>query len=332
MAETELSRMQSEVQGSFTDIPAGSTVQPCPSWIELRFVPKPMPEPAPSEPGSGEQTFKDRYLWVLKVNGSKHGDGKLDMRKGSVIRYDDLPCGTCSIEIDFPSFGSGVRAFWRKDWPSHVTVKKVEFKDLKTGMVHIFDIINELRAVAEYMAAEMKNNAASGHAWFMSAQNTAGQVPGVGALNKGAALAHWTERVAPGRPWDHKPHFTSQKIGETKPGSWHTWGEWEYFLDAWSNIHYGYVGRAAGFSRDTLLLGANAQQLVHSVTGGGTTGGDPEQDALAIKMGSDMYDQGATITPELLIEKVVRTPQFDRRPHSYESATGAGDQATLRKR
>ncbi|WP_370865971.1 polymorphic toxin type 44 domain-containing protein [Chondromyces apiculatus] len=39
--------------------------------------------------------------------------------------------------------------------------------------------------------------------------------------------------------------------------SWHTWGEWEYCFDVWSNIHYGYVGRAAGFDRQTLIDGSN---------------------------------------------------------------------------
>nr|ADH04655.1 unknown [Chondromyces crocatus] len=201
---------------------------------------------------------------------------------------------------------------------------------METGKVHYFDIINEVRAVAEYMAAEMKNNAASWHAKHMALQNSSAQVPVLGSGNQTVAYLALIERVAPGRPWDHKDHFTSRQIGETVPGRWHTWGEWEYFHDVWSNIHYGYVGRASGFSERTLIDGANAQQQVHSWWTGKTSRGDPEQDSLAVSMGCRMYDSGTPVTPEALIQKVVQTPQFDRRPHSYESA--ATGQKTLRKR
>ena len=35
----------------------------------------------------------------------------------------------------------------------------------------------------------------------------------------------------------------------------------EYYYDIWSNIHYGYVGMAAGFDEDTLQWGHNLNWL-----------------------------------------------------------------------
>ncbi|AKA26790.1 polymorphic toxin type 44 domain-containing protein [Pseudomonas chlororaphis] len=78
------------------------------------------------------------------------------------------------------------------------------------------------------------------------------------ALGKKAkALAIWTERVGQGRAWDHKPIL--QKLFGEYP--WHKQGAYEYFYDIWSNIHYGYVGVAGGFSESVLLDGAGVEQI-----------------------------------------------------------------------
>ena len=77
------------------------------------------------------------------------------------------------------------------------------------------------------------------------------------AMKKAQALAIWTERVGQNRPWDHKP-----KIQELFPGARHKQGRYEYYFDIWSNIHYGYVGTAVGFSESLLFDGAGAEQIV----------------------------------------------------------------------
>ncbi|AZD22994.1 hypothetical protein C4K24_3694 [Pseudomonas chlororaphis subsp. aurantiaca] len=77
------------------------------------------------------------------------------------------------------------------------------------------------------------------------------------ALGKRAkALAIWTERVGQNRPWDHKP-IIRRSIG----GIWHKQGDYDYFYDIWSNIHYGYVGMAGGLSESVLLDGAGIEQI-----------------------------------------------------------------------
>ncbi|MBA6091225.1 PAAR domain-containing protein [Pseudomonas monteilii] len=74
--------------------------------------------------------------------------------------------------------------------------------------------------------------------------------------NTAAAMALWTERVGQNRPWDHKA-----AIAEQFGGAWQKQGEVDFFYDIWSNIHYGYVGRAGGLSESVLLDGAGLEQI-----------------------------------------------------------------------
>ncbi|MGY4527853.1 putative Zn-binding protein involved in type VI secretion [Pseudomonas sp. TE21394] len=74
--------------------------------------------------------------------------------------------------------------------------------------------------------------------------------------NTAAAMALWTERVGQNRPWDHKAAI-AQQFG----GAWQKQGEVDFFYDIWSNIHYGYVGRAGGLSESVLLDGAGLEQI-----------------------------------------------------------------------
>lgn len=41
---------------------------------------------------------------------------------------------------------------------------------------------------------------------------------------------------------------------------WHQLGAFEIYYDCWSNIHYGYVGKACAFSDSDLLDGAGLEQ------------------------------------------------------------------------
>ena len=81
-----------------------------------------------------------------------------------------------------------------------------------------------------------------------------------------------TAVVRPGGPWDHKPQLQRMfQLDDPHQCAWRPSaafdrrcdfhfpiegdGEHEYYYDIWSNIHYGYVGRAAGFSALELQLG-----------------------------------------------------------------------------
>jgi hypothetical protein len=71
------------------------------------------------------------------------------------------------------------------------------------------------------------------------------------------ALMLWTGKVMQDAEWDHKPKLRRLfPSPTTRTSVWHTYGSTQYFHDIWSNIHYGYVGAAAGFTDAVLLDGA----------------------------------------------------------------------------
>ncbi|CRL48497.1 polymorphic toxin type 44 domain-containing protein [Pseudomonas sp. URMO17WK12:I11] len=92
--------------------------------------------------------------------------------------------------------------------------------------------------------------------WYAQVGATSPQA--IGAANAAAAMALWTERVGQGRKWDHKVPLAEMYNGVV----YHKQGDYDYFYDIWSNIHYGYVGRAGGLSESVLLDGAGAEQIV----------------------------------------------------------------------
>ncbi|MFI6698967.1 SpvB/TcaC N-terminal domain-containing protein [Streptomyces sp. NPDC050509] len=116
--------------------------------------------------------------------------------------------------------------------------------------------------IAVLMAREMSINSRSGPVQKMHEINT---VQGVTKwvkpnwyADKAAALAAWKEFVKTGGPWDHKGQIAAlngNKVNNSTsiPGT----GFWMRD-DFWSNVHYGYVGTAAGFSPEVLLGAASA--------------------------------------------------------------------------
>jgi hypothetical protein len=72
------------------------------------------------------------------------------------------------------------------------------------------------------------------------------------------AMALWTKQVGQNMEWDHKPKLRAMYNGAVR----HKQGEYEYYYDIWSNIHYGYVGVSGGLSESVLLDGAGAEQIV----------------------------------------------------------------------
>lgn len=93
---------------------------------------------------------------------------------------------------------------------------------------------------------------------------------------KCAALLKWIEMVNTNQPWDHKLKINEmfRSLGVHKPlesgndslGFYHKYQYHDYYLDVWSNIHYGFVGRYCGFSKSLLLTGSNIQQMISDVS------------------------------------------------------------------
>ncbi|MGJ7909002.1 polymorphic toxin type 44 domain-containing protein [Actinopolyspora sp. H202] len=115
------------------------------------------------------------------------------------------------------------------------------------------------------------------------------------------ALAMWAGKVAPGQEWDHKPimaekfNLESQKEFDFKvPGQ-----DRSVSYDIWSNIHYGYVGRAAGIDSETLITGASIGEVV---------GQDDVGDQATMRAGIELYEKyGDSLTKDQLRQKVMET-------------------------
>ncbi|NJN74196.1 MAG: hypothetical protein HC799_16040 [Limnothrix sp. RL_2_0] len=77
-------------------------------------------------------------------------------------------------------------------------------------------------------------------------------------LMKGLAYAYWAWLVKPGGKWDHKPSI-NPTLGlyslDAPQGK-------QYFNDIWSNMHYGYIGKVAGFTEKELIGGAGLAQVI----------------------------------------------------------------------
>jgi hypothetical protein len=147
---------------------------------------------------------------------------------------------------------------------------------------------DELTPIARYIAAEMNTNAAGDDVKRMAEMNRFSatacitdftqlpmwkQILGLGIRPEqcvdmqlsyhSAALIAWAMKVRQNGEWDHKPKIAA-RFHPRVPGGlqhWHLYGSTVYFYEVWSNIHYGYVGRAAGFSQSTLLDGAGLEQV-----------------------------------------------------------------------
>jgi hypothetical protein len=116
-----------------------------------------------------------------------------------------------------------------------------------------------------------------------------------------AALAMWASKVAPHQDWDHKP-LLAQRYGLQKsddfyfqqPGT-----DRQVYYDIYTNIHYGYVGRAAGIDRDTLMKGGSLGEAV-------LTGVNDDGDEITQTAGMDLYDKyGASLTEEQFHREVI---------------------------
>lgn len=118
---------------------------------------------------------------------------------------------------------------------------------------------------------------------------------------RSAAFLMWTKKVMQGAPWDHKP-IISRRFNPRNPNGeqhWHLYGNTLYYYDVWSNIHYGYIGIAAGFSESDLLDGAGLEQIGSTLLRGalptknpnaqGLRAWDDDQDRAGIQLGIQLY-------------------------------------------
>jgi hypothetical protein len=117
-------------------------------------------------------------------------------------------------------------------------------------------------------------------------------------IDRAKAYGLWASMVAPGREWDHKPKLRERYGLETKNELFFKdpKGNRAVSYDIWSNIHYGYVGRAAGLSRFELEKGAQVP-----IVAGRTDAGDK----ITVRVGEDLYDKyGPNLTQQQFQQEV----------------------------
>jgi hypothetical protein len=132
------------------------------------------------------------------------------------------------------------------------------------------------------------------------------------------ALVMWTLQVMEGGPWDHKPILKAKFRSSVDPVSrqWHQYGDQMFFHDVWSNLHYGYVGVAAGFSEGMLLDGAGLEQVgsdvlhkrwpLRSPGVRGLRAWDHAHDRVAVAKGIELYKRFPAGISESIVMDAVR--------------------------
>lgn len=142
-----------------------------------------------------------------------------------------------------------------------------------------------------------------------------------------AAMAVWYQTVKTGSTWDHKPIIRKKFLnvavarkterGNTSISHYHKYKTHDYFLDVWSNIHYGYVGLSVGFSEDLLLKGSTWEQNMTP----GAIGDDTIDDVTSMKIGISLYHKFGRFAKNLSIKDIMNALESsasNKLPHSRD--------------
>ncbi|WP_024558523.1 polymorphic toxin type 44 domain-containing protein [Franconibacter pulveris 1160] len=82
---------------------------------------------------------------------------------------------------------------------------------------------------------------------------------------------------------------------------YHKYKEYDFYLDVWSNIHYGYVGLSVGFSEDLLLKGSTWEQNMTP----GAMGDDTLDDVTSMKIGFELYHRFGKYAEKLASQHIL---------------------------
>lgn len=238
---------------------------------------------------AGKSQAVDRILLRLPAN---EGD-KINFAVSAVVTeqdmiYDDVGQGITSFTFDATQSGAKSHSF-------KVNVKErnktATFSFKIEAAIKDFDFTRFDQTLA-YMYQEL----------IVNAQSKDVQ-PIKDALSSGNALLArtlWANLVSTNQKWDHKP-ILEKKLGlKTPPDYWFPIrddNEHEWFYDIWSNIHYGFVGRAAGFDAQTLHR--------YAASGYPGAGKNDEGDVLSVQIGIDLWDANQMALTELQLHEAI---------------------------
>lgn len=253
---------------------------------------------------SGERPITDCERGCSDGKGGTYHDSMTMGPHGTWVYHSTK---TYSLPAPFTGFSGsgGIITITVKNDGGKIS-QKITFKkgpqpkpDLKKGE----DLFSQMES---YMYDELTRNARSDDvkmmqgllrpsAWY---DGLAGRDQGADTI---AALTMWGAKVCPKIcEWDHKPKLDKKFNLSEKgyfadvPGT-----DYKVFYDMWSNVHYGYVGRAAGFDSKTLIEGASVADPL-------LVGQDDPGDHMTMQAGVDLFDKhGLDLTREQFHASVV---------------------------
>jgi len=171
---------------------------------------------------------------------------------------------------------------------------KKELERLKSeeSFGNVFKIVDLARPIAR-LEGKIENKMAE---MFHTNSGVKGALYDVWFLGGG----HWDQKPVIGPVWGQK-----NRLGDS---------EKVYYYDIWSNMHYGYIGHAAGLSSSWLHSGADRQQKVDSYI--------PDEDAdwSSVEAGYRLYSPGMNVTLEDVLSVVERHPEWliERREEAWK--------------
>jgi len=227
-----------------------------------------------------------------------------------------------------------------------------EYANLLSNPVTGRPFLRNVPPVIAYIYKEMIRNAQSLTAQVIRAANEAVAVELVrghvcnAVMAKTVAIAIWTSQVMDARVkdyagpiapllgnWDHKPTLYPQGAGQQPVvpeiparGGWSLVGARLLRYDIWSNIHYGYVGRASGFSQPELTGGAGIEQIGSNWLSGASphfsqgadnwaASWDDPSDNAAIQIGIHLWNEHSlAVKPSDLYLAVLEEPRLANKP------------------
>jgi lysophospholipase L1-like esterase len=160
----------------------------------------------------------------------------------------------------------------------------------------------EYNQIADWMSLQIRTNSVSQQVQDIHfAMTDCPRIDPQGAAGCIAAgLLEWKNLVCTGCVWDHKPQIATywndrdHYFADVLPGT-----SLKVYYDIWSNIHYGYVGSAAGIDRGTLITGSHISEGA-----GNTDAGDD----LSINIGVDLFNAyGATGLTTARLDAAIRS-------------------------
>lgn len=148
------------------------------------------------------------------------------------------------------------------------------------------------------------------------------------------ALSLFCKQVNTDQPWDHKPKIrkkfkqvaVKRPLPSGKPSEtwYHKYKDYDYYLDVWSNIHYGYVGRSIGFTEKELLQGSDLQQRIKEnkktlwEKRRFTSRGDSIDDITTMKMGFKLFNNFGKNAENLTYKNILNNISDTKLPVSRQ--------------